>query len=76
MEGLEKKISCPFWEMDHNSLNSINCVYTEPVFYHCGTTATLSHTGVCHGSRGVLDSHEKKSLHCSDNSNGVNAEHC
>jgi hypothetical protein len=49
---------------------------TEPVFCRCGTTATASHAGVCHDSRGVLDSHERKSLHCSDNSNGVNAEHC
>ena len=31
---------------------------------------------MCRDSRGVLDSHERKSLHFSDNSNGVNAEHC
>lgn len=76
MEGLEKKISFPLWEMHHNSLNSIKCGYTEPVFFHHGTTAALSHTGVCRDSRGVLDSHERKAVHFSDNSNGVNAEHC
>jgi len=33
--------------MNHNSLNSIKCGYTEPVFYHRGTTAALSCTGLC-----------------------------
>jgi hypothetical protein len=28
VEGLEKKVSCPLWEMNHNSLNSIKCGYT------------------------------------------------
>jgi hypothetical protein len=54
VEGLEKKVSFPFWEMCHNSLNSVKCGYTEPVFCHRGTTAALSRTGVCHDSRGVL----------------------
>jgi len=24
VEGLEKKVSCPLWEMNHNSLNSVD----------------------------------------------------
>lgn len=77
----EKKVSCPFWELNHNSLNSIKCGQTEPVFYHHGTTAALSYikactTGMCRDSCGVLDSHERNSLHFYDSSNGVNAEYC